>query len=443
MSLDKVFNILIEEAKRVNGTIKMADGKVVYKFTPLDLVIGDIVPNTIATRRLLFDNLAFIFKNEILNFLGENSGSPSLFPPDKKKKTKDLTSPNGNGNGNGNGSLTASTIHKGFLLNEYTSEKVNKMIREWTKGMANYFYSSSKLGKNKAEVKHFLILEARKITSLETFRVTVFWEYQTERIQEIIREAGPTIEDAIDRFKRSIRGGVSNRFGTGMENVIKNAIKTGNYSEITWLSPIKNIIDMLEEENEASIIVKKPRGSILAYDLEIKIPYSKEILVGVHIKLVVSSFSVVSMNNGFPYFTSTSFETIKKAIADNNMDCETYIKKNTKIKGENTIVFNTLGFMRECFDTKTTITDPSIIDVMTLVCRVSHKNSLWIISFQDKGEVSFSEKTSKITKRKGFYLFYNEDDDLIFKMNATTGLTTPVLTEKRKGSVKTKQIPAD
>lgn len=426
MNFNRLFNEFVEEAKQVNEEVKTRGGKVVFEFKPEEYVIKDISVDTTNTKKVILDGLAIAFRKELLRVLESEFNPPaSIALPVKRKKY----------NGDDDKTLVASTIYRGKMLNEaVVSEATGKMIKKWTKGAANHFFLSDKLGKNKTEVRYKLIVEARKIDSLDSFKETFFWDYEPKEIERIFNIVTEKVEDIAERFRNSIRGAVSNRFGFGMENMVKKAIKTGNYEGLEWLSPLKDIIALVEDKNDVKItIIKKPRTNFYAFDLELKVPYSKEMLLGIHIKLIMTKKSTTSMQNKSPNFTSSSFELIKKALEKVEIDYSKYVKREYVNKGEKTIVFNTLMLINDLFKDRKNITDPSLLEAITLATRVNEKTSVWAVSYQDTGNITFSEKTVKITKEDGRYVFYNNHGDEVFVINAETGETRPKLPRRVEG----------
>lgn len=400
--------------------------KTIYRIKPEEYSVKNIVLNTRTTKKVFLDWLSIMIRDEIINIVN-GSGGGGVALPEPHMKT------------NGEKDLVASTIYTDDILSEQSDtpiieglfKKLRVKIKRWSGKVVLRLYNSKTLGENKAEIKNKIIIEARKIKSLETLRETFFWDIEKAELEEIVKQADKLLLEILTIIKNSIRGTTSQKFGTAMETTIAKALKEGNFSVINGLETLKDILDIVTPPGTNSLTVKKPRANSLAYDIEIKIPYSRDILLGVHIKLVISKSNIVSMNNGTPIFTASSFEKIKNMLEERGIDYEKYIRNPTRLKKEKVITFRTVDFLKDFIGSKTIITNKKDIKLITLLCRVNEDNSIWVVVYPGGSNVSFSEDTSKIKVEKKEYLFINKNNDIVFRMDKDTGRTTPVLSKKR------------
>jgi len=404
MDIDSALNLLIEET--INGY--NMEPTATFKVTGADIIFS---AKTDTTTRTMLDLTALIVKDELIN---------KIKPKNFGKEIK----------------LAASTVIKGRVLTEESlvTDDEKRAIKSWVTKKIDHVYLTKECRANVAECKKNIIMEVRKINDLDSLKSSMFWDKDLERI---FSNKEKKFKELATRLQRSIRGRTSYKFGTGIENIIKNALIKGDYTGVEGLSDFEEVLNSLPTEIRNKIIIKKPKANNLAYDLEIKIPYSKSILFGIHIKLIINEYNVVSMKNKEPIFSSAATGNIKKKFEDYKeefkklgIEYSDFIYKIPN-KKESATVFKSLEFLKKVYGKlNNPINKNFLVDVITLVCRISNKTTVWVVVFPEGTKVVMSEKVTEIKKEENKFVFLNKDKKAVFKVNVSNGDTSPILVKE-------------
>lgn len=347
------------------------------------------------------------------------------------------------------GNLAASTDEDedNYLLESEVSLVTKQRVKAWAKKKIDSFIEKFSMEKMETTVvKKTLIEEIRKIEGYDSFKTTFFFDNDIDVIiKQYVKEGMGKVDVRITKsVARSLRGVTSHKIGKGVEDEIKKAIIDGDYSILNGLNAIEPIMANLTKKNKKGITVEaipiKPIKNNAAYDLKIKFPYSREILFGIHIKLLPDNYTVASMGNKLPHFSSEEFKPlenfIKEVAKKLGKEEDYYLPYSGKENlGKRNIYTYKVKVQELVFDFlkhhNNEITDKGIVYNITNLCRVNHQKSLWVIVYPKGTRVSFSEVVDSVKKEGSTVKFINVAGDTVFRM-LENGNTAPVLKKRRE-----------
>ncbi len=348
--------------------------------------------------------------------------------------------PKGSGGGTA-GSIKPHKARTKKVIGEATdvSKEEGAQIKEWSKEKIQGMFDPA--NEDIAGQKAKILAVIRSITGFETLEVSIFYD---DKIRNIINNIVSRMSEVIKRVKNSLRGATTNIFGSGIESIVQNAIRKGDYSKFKDLSKIEPIIKNLPKKYRNGIVVNvkiiKPVNNNAVYDLEVRFAYEKKMIFGIHIKLLASEISVSGMGNKIPIFGESTMKNIEEAFAavekklgvnlDNYVSEDFVTSKGTK---KTAYKVKVLELVLDILNKKGIITDSPTINFITKLCRIHKTESLWVLVFPGKVRVNFSEETNKIEIRDSNVCFI-KDDRVVFKMNKDTGFTLPVVRKKERNA---------
>lgn len=265
-------------------------------------------------------------------------------------------------------------------------------------------------------------------------------------IEESARELEKDLEKVVKFIVPSLRGALVNKTGKELEKNIKKVVlseirKNKNLSSLPLL---KNVLVELESNIEGGIKVVHSRINSAPYDLRVLSSKRRKFIFGIHVKLLANPTVVSSMGNKKINFGKGEWEAskdfIKSSVEKYNLNAGRstpfFIDPKEIRQGKMVnkgVEVDVLDFVNSLISKlKGETSERHLIDGITTLCRINSKRAMWILVFPGSKEVSWSPEISLIRREKGKINFFNPKGEKVFRVDATSGRTEAVLSERGK-----------